>query len=72
MSEVSYLKLKIKLLERGIKISELGKHIGLSSATVAKINRDGANVNLDTIIKIADCLGVDIGDIVELKKDQDN
>ena len=69
MGKVSYLRLKILLLERGVKMSELGKQIGLSSATVSKINKDDANVNLDTIIKIADYLNVDIGDIVSIKKD---
>ena len=68
MTEITFLKLHILLLERGLKLTNIGRELGFSSATVSKIN-DNKYVSLDTIVRLATYLGVDIGDIVAIKKD---
>lgn len=68
MGKISYMKLRIELVKRGLKISDIGQQLGLSSATIAKINKD-EYVSIDTIVRIGELLNIDIGDMMEIKKD---
>ncbi len=55
---ISYEGLEKALLERGITKSELGKELGISSRTIAKIAK-GKKLSVRTIRKIADYLNAD-------------
>lgn len=66
--KLSYKKLRVKLVERDLKKTELAKMAGISSASLAKLGR-GANVTTDILLKICEALDCDISDIVEVVRD---
>lgn len=64
---ISYLKLRMKLVEKGKKLQDLYDDVGISRGTIAKIEKDDY-MNISTIEKIATYLECDIGDLVSIKK----
>jgi len=66
--KISYDPLKKLLESRKISSNQLSKMTGLSSATMAKINK-GANINTDVLIRICSALNCDLLDIMILEKD---
>lgn len=67
--KLSYQKLWVMLVERGMKKTEFAKKAGISSASIAKLGK-GANVTTDVLLKICEELNCDISDIVEVVKDE--
>ena len=67
--KLSYKKLWVKLVELGMKKTELAKKAGISSASVAKLGK-GANITTDVLLKICEYLNCDISDIVEVVPDE--
>lgn len=65
---VSYKKLRIKMAELNINMSDIKNNTGLSWGSLTNINKD-EYVNLKTIEIIANYLQCNIGDLVEIKKD---
>lgn len=59
-------KIKIMLLERDENAKDLAKAIGVSEATLSKNLRNVTKPSLETVVKIAIHLGVDIMDICEV------
>ena len=59
-----YKKLWKLLIDRGMKKKELGALAGVSSATLAKMNK-GETVSTDVLLKICVALNCDVSDIME-------
>lgn len=68
--KVSYKKLWIMLAEREISKATLRKQAGLSSATFTKL-RKNQEVTLAVMLKIADVLNCNAGDMMDFIKDED-
>ena len=66
--KVSYKKLWVMLVEREISMAELRKQAGLSSATFTKL-RKNQEVTLAVMLKIADVLNCNAGDMMDFIKD---
>ncbi len=62
----NYSKLWITLIERGIKKKELRQGANISAATFTRLNKDEF-VSMETMLKICDYLGCDIGVILSFK-----
>lgn len=62
---VDYKKLWILLLEKGITKPQFRLMLGVSSATMTKLNKN-ETVSMDILVRICNVLGCDIGDIVEI------
>ncbi len=69
--KISYIKLKKLLLDRNMTGQDLRKVSGISTATLAKINR-GDNVTTAVLLKICNGLECELGDIMELVDDSNN
>lgn len=68
--KVSYRKLWILCAEREMSKAELRKRAGLSSATFTKL-RKNQEVMLSVILKIADVLNCNAGDMMDFSKDDE-
>ena len=66
--KVSYKKLWVLCAERELSKSELRKRAGLSSATFTKLSRN-QDVSLNVLLKIADVLNCDAGDMMQFYRD---
>ena len=68
--KISYIPLKHLLVDRNMSMNQLSRATGLSSATMAKINKpEGANLNTEVLIRICKALDCDLFDIMRLEKD---
>lgn len=61
----SYNPLWKLLIDRGIKKSEFREMTGISSASIAKLNK-GENITTAILLRICEALKCDITDIMEL------
>lgn len=68
---VDYKKLWILLLEKKITKPQFRTKLGLSSATMTKLNKNEL-VSMEIIVRICKMLDCDIGDIVEVVRKGDN
>lgn len=68
--KVNYKKLWILCAERDISKVELRKSAGISSATFTKL-RKNQEVALSVLLKIADVLNCNAGDLMDFVKDED-
>ena len=68
--KVSYKKLWVMLAEREMSKAELRKLAGIAPATFTKLRRN-QEVALSVLLKIADVLGCDAGDMMSFVKDSD-
>nr|DAQ09941.1 MAG TPA: Cro/C1-type HTH DNA-binding domain protein [Caudoviricetes sp.] len=66
---VSYKKLFKLLIDRGMKKKDLQEAAGLSPAAVTKLAKD-EYVRLDVLVRVCCALDVDIGDIMEVTKEE--
>lgn len=66
---VSYKKLWKLLIDKDMKKSKLREAASLSSSTIAKLTRS-EYVALDVLVRICAVLNCDIGDIAEVKLDE--
>ena len=67
---VSYKKLWIMLAEREMSKAELRKLAGIAPATFTKLRRN-QEVTLSVLLKIADVMHCDAGDMMTFVKDND-
>lgn len=65
---ISYKKLWVMLAEREMSKVELRKRAGISPATFTKLRRN-QEVALSVLLKIADVLDCDAGDMMSFVKD---
>ena len=68
--KVIYKKLWVMLAEREISKATLRKQAGLSSATFTKL-RKNQEVTLGVMLKIADVLNCNAGDMMDFIKDEE-
>lgn len=68
--KVSYKKLWVMLAEREMSKAELRKLAGIAPATFTKLRRN-QEVALSVLMKIADVLDCDIGDMMSFVKNDD-
>jgi len=66
---VSYKKLWKILIDKDMIKKDLQKATGCSWGVITKLSK-GETVSLDVLVKICKVLNCDIGDIVEIKKDE--
>ncbi len=66
--KVSYKKLWLMCVEKEISKGELRKRSGLSSATFTKLRRN-QEVNLSVLLKIADIMKCNAGDMMDFIPD---
>lgn len=67
--EVSYKKLWLMLANREMSKAELRKLAGISPATFTKLRRN-QEVSLSVLLKIADVLDCDAGDMMSFVRDE--
>ncbi len=67
--KVSYKKLWVLCAEKEISQAELRKQAGLASATFTKL-RKNQEVNLSVLLRLADILHCDAGDMMEFIPDE--
>lgn len=67
--KVNFKKLWVLCAEREISEAELRKKAGLSSATFTRL-RENEEVNLSVILKIADVLDCNAGDMMDFVKEK--
>ena len=65
----SYKKLFKLLIDRDMKKKELAEKAGVSIATITKMEKDGAVVSSDILVKICTALDCKMDDIVEIVAD---
>lgn len=68
--KVNYKKLWVLCAQRELSKAELRKKAGLSSATFTKL-RKNQEVSLGVLLKIADILQCDAGDMMEFIQDDE-
>lgn len=68
--KVSYKKLWVMLAEREMSKAELRKLAGIAPATFTKLRRN-QEVALSVLLKIADVMQCDAGDMMTFLKDND-
>ena len=64
---VSYKKLWKLLIDRDMKNKDLLAAAGISQSSLSKMRRN-ENVNMDILVKVCTALNCDIGDIMEIIK----
>ena len=62
----SYKKLFKLLIDREMKSKDLAAKAGVSTATLAKMKKDGATVSSDVLVKICTALDCKLDDIMEV------
>ena len=62
----SYKKLFELLIDREMKGKDLAAKAGISTATLAKMKKDGATVSSDVLVKICMALDCTLDDIVDI------
>ena len=67
--KVNFKKLQVLCAEREMSKAELRKKAGLSSATFTRL-RKNEEVNLSVILKIADVLDCNAGDMMDFVKEK--
>jgi transcriptional regulator with XRE-family HTH domain len=50
--------------ERGVSMNDLAQRSGLSQSMISLIERDLRNPTLDTLLRVSEALGVDLGMII--------
>lgn len=66
---ISYRKLRIVLMDRNLKITNVLRDCGLSAGIATRINNDD-NIGVETLGVVCRYLGIDIGDGVEIVLDK--
>lgn len=66
---ISYKKLWKLLIDKDMKKAQLREAASLSSSTIAKLTKN-EYVALEVLVRICGVLKCDIGDIVEIKLDE--
>ena len=65
----SYKKLFKMLIDREMKSKDLAAKAGISSATLAKMKKDGATISSDVLVKICTALDCTVDEIMEIVPD---
>lgn len=68
---IKYSKLWKLLIDKNMKKTELIKLAGISSNAMANMGK-GKNVSTDVLCKICNVLNCNVGDIIEIEKENEN
>ena len=68
---ISYKKLWIMLAEREMSKAELRRQAGLSPATLTKLRRN-QSVSMEVLMKIAEVMDCNIGDMMDFLETAEN
>ena len=71
---ISYKKLWKLLIDKDMKVTQLGECAGISTATLSKLKKE-ENITTETISKICKALNCDVKDIMQYKgamQEEDN
>ena len=68
----SYKKLFKILIDREMKSKDLAIKAGISTATLAKMKKDGVTVSSEVLVKICTALNCTLDDIIEIVPDSKN
>lgn len=69
--KLSYNKLWKLLIDKSINKTDLHQIAGISQSTITKLSK-GHNVNTDVLVKICSALECNIGDIVDIIREEEN
>ena len=61
--------LREKRKERGLSMNELAQRSGLSHSIISLVERDLRNPSLDTLLRVAEVLDVDLGQVLTQARD---
>ena len=50
--------------KRGLSMNVVAQHSGLSHSIISLIERDMRNPTLETLLRIAEAIGIDLGEII--------
>jgi DNA-binding Xre family transcriptional regulator len=64
---ISYVQLREKVRESGLRWQDVKEQVGLSNEVIAKINKDDY-ITLRSLERFAEYFCCDIGDLVSIKK----
>ena len=67
--KASYKRLFKLLIDRDLKKKDLAELSGVSTATITKMYREGAIINVDVLVKICVALNCTFDDIMEIVSD---
>ena len=67
--KISYKKLWMLLIQKDITKPQLRKDLNLATGTMSKLNK-GEEVAMSVLLRICDYLDCDIGDIMEVTRDE--
>jgi len=65
----SYKPLLKLLIDKNLKLVDLRKDLGISGATLAKINKN-EYISMETLDKICDFLDCEVGDVIQHVKEK--
>ncbi|MDR2559215.1 MAG: helix-turn-helix transcriptional regulator [Oscillospiraceae bacterium] len=68
---ISYNRLWHLLLDKKMNKQDLRKATGISTASIAKLNK-GENITTDILIKICSALDCELHEIMELSREDNN
>ena len=66
----SYKPLLKLLIDKDLKLVDLRRRLNISSATIAKINKNDY-ISMETLDKICDFLDCEVGDVIQHVKTKD-
>jgi DNA-binding Xre family transcriptional regulator len=65
-ARVALAKLKIARLREGMSLTDVSEKSGIDRGNVSKLEQNAENVELNTLVRLADALGYDV--VVDIKK----
>ena len=66
MSDKNFNRIKVVLAEKNLQNKWLAEHIGRDQATISKWCTNACQPPLETLIQIAQCLDVDVKDLIRV------
>ena len=65
-ARVALAKLKVARLREGLSLADVSERTGIDRGNVSKLEQNADNVELNTLVRLADALGYDV--VVDIKK----
>jgi DNA-binding Xre family transcriptional regulator len=65
-ARVALAKLKMARLREGLSLTDVSERTGIDRGNVSKLEQNADNVELNTLVRLADALGYDV--VVDLRK----
>ncbi|NLX97791.1 MAG: helix-turn-helix transcriptional regulator [Rhodopirellula sp.] len=65
-ARVALAKLKMARLREGLSLTDVSERTGIDRGNVSRLEQNSENVELNTLVRLADALGYDV--VVDLRK----